>query len=162
MVKRICNVFEPATKLFKGVAVQDILGKCWLAIPFRLGACVNMPVKELDGYRIIDAKYENRFCILMAEKKGKYSRFVIFFDEQHSNYTIRVSEDINFDDINFTVNSKGVCILAIEDDKAEIFRDNNKVSCFDDFPVSSAMKLLTDGMTVMFINKKKIYSVNMK
>ena len=162
MVKKLCSVFESATKLYKGVAVQDVLGKCWLAIPFRPGACVNIPVKELDGYRIIGACYENRFCILMGEKKGKYSRFVLYFNKEHNSYTCRVSEDVDLDDINFTVNSKGVCILAVGDDKAEVFRDNVKVFDFDSPPFSSAMKLLTDGMTIMFVNKKKLYSVNMK
>lgn len=161
MVKKLCSVFESATKLYKGVAVQDVLGKCWLAIPFRPGACINIPVKELDGYRIVGTQYENRFCILMAEKKGKYSRFILYFNKDHSSYTCRVSEDIDFDDVNFTVNSKGVCILAIGDDKAEVFKDNVKVYDFDS-PVTSSMKLLTDGITVMFINKKKLYSVTMK
>lgn len=162
MVKRVCNVFESATKLYKGVAVQDVVGKCWLAIPFRSGSCANIPIPELDGYRIISSSYESQFCILMGEKKGKYSRFVLHFNEEHNDYTCRISEDVDFDDINFTVNAKGVCILAIENDKAEIFKDNNKVYDFDSPPFSSAMKLLTDGMTVMFINKKKLYSVNMK
>lgn len=161
MIKRLCSVFESATKLYKGVAVQDVLGKCWLAIPFRPGACANIPVKELDGYRIIGAQYENRFCILMIEKSGKYSRVVLFFNKEHNSYTYRVSEDVDFDDVNFTVNSKGVCILAIGDDKAEVFKDNEKIYDFDS-PVTSSMKLLNDGMTVMFINKKKLYSVQMK
>jgi len=162
MVKRMVNVFESATKLHKGVAVQDVLGKCWLAIPFRAGSCVNIPAKELDGFRIISAKYESRFCILMGEKKGKYTRFVLFFNDAHDKYTCRVSEDVELDDINFTVNAKGVCILAIDDDKAEVFRDNGKVYDFTDSPFTSSMKLLTDGMTVMFINKKKLYSAAMK
>ena len=98
----------------------------------------------------------------MAEKNGKYSRFVLFFDEMHMSYTVRCSQDVNFDDINFTVNAKGICILAIEDDKAEVFKNNIKIYYFDDSPFSSAMKLFTDGMTVMFVNKKKLYSVTLK
>jgi hypothetical protein len=162
MVKRLCNVFESTTKLFKGVAVQDILGKCWIAIPFRPGACINIPVPELDGYRIVDAKYENCFCVLMAEKKGKYSRFVIQFDGLHTIYSCRKTEDTNLDSINFTVNAKGVCVLAIEDYKAEVFKDNNKIYEFDSPPFSSSTRLLTDGMSVMFISSNKLYSVNMK
>jgi tRNA A-37 threonylcarbamoyl transferase component Bud32 len=162
MVKKLCSVFESATKLYKGVAVQDVLGKCWLAIPFRPGSCINVPIKELDGYRIVGANYDNRFCILMAEKKGKYSRFILFFNKEHNSYTCRVSEDVDFDDINFTVNAKGVCILAIGDDKVEVFKDNEKVYDFGTSPFNSSMKLITDGITVMFINKKKLYSVNMK
>jgi hypothetical protein len=98
----------------------------------------------------------------MAEKSGKYSRFVFYFDILHTKYTCRISADVDLDDINFTVNAKGVCILAIDDSKAEVFKDNSKVYDFDAPPFTSSMKLFTDGMSVMFINKKKLYSVNMK
>ena len=54
------------------------------------------------------------------------------------------SENINFDsNIRFTT-------------------DNGKIYDFDNPPFSSSMKLLTDGMTIMFITKKRVYSVNMK
>ena len=42
------------------------------------GTTVNIDLPELEGYRVIDAKYSKNILLLILEKKGKYFRYVFF------------------------------------------------------------------------------------
>jgi len=160
--KTVCNVFEPATKLFPGVAVQDILGNCWLAVPYQESFCGNIHIPELDGQRIIDAKYENGVCILISEKDRKYNRAVLCFNERVSAYTIRIEEDIAYNGVNFTTKPNGVCIHIPDDSKVEVFKDNAQVKIIDNPPFSTGMRLKNDTISVYFIDNEKLYTVGLK
>jgi len=162
LTKQVGNVFEPATKLFPGVAVQDILGKCWMAIPYSPGKLSNLNIPELDGQRIIDAKFENNVCIVVSEKDGQYNRTVLCFDAQVTHYTCRIDEDVDFTGVNFTTLKNGVCIHIPADDRVEVFKDNSTVKVVNDPPFSTDMKLVNDSTGVMFINRNKLYSVSLK
>lgn len=149
------------SKLYKGVAVQEISGSNWLAIPYEPGYCFNAEIAELEGYRIINARYENRFCVLMAEKDAKYHRIVIFFDEKHTNYTCRITEDVDFTDVSFAVKGNGICVLSTSESTVEVTKDNKKVYEYADPPFDPDIRLLTDGLSIMFFNNRKIYEVTM-
>jgi len=162
LTKEISNIFEPAIKLFPGVAVQDILGRCWLAIPYSFGKCASIAVPELDGERIIDAKFEGVFCILISEKKGAYKRSILHFNNKMTSYTIRVDNDIAYEGVNFTVLSNGVCVHMPSDDTVEIFKDNNKIKTVPNPPFTTDMKLSNDAVSVLFIKDTGLYSVKLK
>jgi hypothetical protein len=156
----VCNIFHNY-KVFKGVIIQDILGECRLAIPYKQQTCINIHVKELDGYRIIDAKYEKRFCIILAEKNGNYRRFIVNFNESHDIYSIRI-DDGDIDEINFTVKENGLCILLVGFEKLEAFFNNDKIKVLKNPPIDSTMKLFNDNNKVMIIDNKTVYSVTLK
>ena len=160
-MRTVCNVFEPASKLLKGVVIQDILGKCWMALPYKPQACKNIHIKELDSYRILDAKYSSKICIVMAEKQGTYDRFIICFSDDHSTYTIRTDADVEIGTVNFAVLSKGLCITVINDLKVEAFFNNDKVKVIDNPPFDSSMKLINDGDKLLFIDKIRLYSATL-
>lgn len=149
------------SKLYKGVAVQEILGKVWLAIPYEPGKCFNGQITELEGYRIINAQYDNRFCVIMAEKDRKYHRIVLFFDKLHKSYTCRISEDVNLTDISFAVKGNGVCVLSADSQTVEVTQDNQKVYEYTDPPFDPDTRLHTDGLSIMFFNGKILYEVKM-
>ena len=159
MTKTLTSV-SGNTKLYRGVAVQDALGKHWLAIPFLPGKCTNIPVPELDGYRIVVAKYENRYCQLMGERSGKYTRFVLYFSEDHTTYKCRSAVG-PYIGISFAVNAKGICVSALED-QAEICFGDSKISTHSDSPFDPDTELLTDGLNIMFIDDRKLYQVRLK
>lgn len=163
----VCNIFEPACKMFRGVVVQDILGKCWIAIPYRPGSCYNSHVPELDGYRIIDAEYASGmhagFCVVLAEKSGFYDRFIFRFKlEDFSNYSVRIENNVEIDIVNFVVLPNDLCIMVINDLRVEAFFDNRKIKTIDNPPFNSSMKLFNKGMKVLFVNKNKLHSVRLK
>lgn len=161
-MKPISNIFESATKLYSGVAIQDILGKCWVVIPYKTGRCFNGPIKELDNLRIIDAKFEHHVLIVIAEKGGQYHRYTICFDEAVEKYTCRVEDDVQDTAVNFTCLSNGICVHLTDDDTVEVFRTNDKVKEIKDPPITTDMRLMNDSTGIVFINKNGLYSLKLK
>jgi len=162
LTKEVSNIFEPATKLFPGVAVQDILGKCWLSIPYAEGKCASIAIPELDGDRILDAKFEGAICILISEKSGKYKRTVLHFNDKVNAYSIRVEDDVAYEGVSFTYLSSGVCVHVPSDSMVELFRDNSKVKTVANPPFTTDMKLSNDVTSVLFVNDTGLYTVKLK
>lgn len=162
LTKEVSNIFEPATKLFPGVAVQDILSKCWLAIPYAEGKCASIAIPELNGERILDAKCDGAICILISEKAGKYKRTVLHFNDKVNAYSIRVEDDVAYEGVNFTYLSSGVCVHVPSDSMVELFRDNSKVKTVANPPFTTDMKLSNDVTSVLFVNDTGLYTVKLK
>lgn len=160
-MKMICTIFESSYRIFEGIILQNILGKCWAAIPYAPKTCANFNIPELDGYRIIDAKYNSKVAIILGEKKGSYDRFTLLFNDEHSKYSIRIDKNVDLDTVNFVVLPNGVCVTVINGQKVEIFNSNNKVKEIMNPPFDSDMKLFLDGATVMFANKNMLHTVKL-
>lgn len=163
----VCSVFEPAFRMFRGLVAQDIMGKCWLAIPYKSGTCHNIHISELDGYRLLDAEYmsgfKSGFCVVIGEKKGRYDRFIIHFMGDHSfQVNIRMETDVETDTVNVTVLPNDLCVMVVNDLNVQAFFDNTKVKVVDKPPFDSSMRLFHEGMTVMFANRHKLHTVRLK
>lgn len=163
----VCNIFEPAYRMFRGVITQDIMGKCWIAIPYKSGSCHNIHVPELDSYRIIDAEYSSGhrsgFCVLIAEKDGRYDRFILHFDlTKNTAPSVRVEDDVEIDTVNIVVLPNDLCIMIVNDLSVHAFFDNSKVKVIDKPPFDSSMRLFHENTTVMFANRNKLHSVGLK
>lgn len=159
---RTCaSVSSLTAKIFDGVVYQDLLGKSVLTIPYSQGLCVNVMIPELDKHRIIDIKMIDNFCVINAERKNIYHRFVLIFDGNYTKYSIRKIEAIDYDAINFTV-LKGICALLNTDGELELFKEALKVKAVSNAPFDSSMKLVTLNDKVHFINGKFLYKVSTK
>jgi hypothetical protein len=149
------------SRLFDGVLCQNLLGKPFLTVPTESGFASYKTV-ELEDYRVIDMKLERNICVLMAEKKGIYYRFVFIFDHKKHTYDLRITKDVPFDAINFTVTRKGICILSTENNQLELFRDNRAVKVVENSPIDSSMTLFSFDNTVYFAHENKVMSITMK
>ena len=78
------------------------------------------------------------------------------------SYTYRKNEDTHYVPINFTVLANGVCVFMPEDDKIEIFIDNQKIKTMNDPPITTDAQLFNDSVSVLFINKNKLYNLKLK
>lgn len=159
--KEVARVFRSAVQLYQGVAIQDILRTCWMAIPYESGKCVNIHIPELDRRRILSAKYENRKCITVSESRGEYRRHIIIFNEPHTSYEITEIKEDGYRDVNFTVLHNGVCVHAISEDAIQVFRDFDKVREYMDPIFNTGNPLSTDGISVFFTQEDKFYKVSM-
>ena len=168
IIKRTWNVEANAAKIFSNVIYQSALGSAVLAIPLSThtkSAFVTKQIPELDRYQILDAKYDNRVCVLTGHLSGRYDRIILIFDEKHDKYTIRVIKDIDYGSINFVTLDNGVCILITDDDAIEIFLnrlDKPDVKRIEDPVINSTMRLCKDGTTVKFFRENKLYQIKMK
>jgi hypothetical protein len=167
IIKRTYSIEKSSSKLFGNVVYQSALGSAVLAIPlstYTKSSCITKLIPELDKYRIIDAKYENRICVLTGHKSNRYDQIIIIFDEQHDNYRVRVIKDIDYDSINFTCLDNGVGILMV-DDALEIFLnriDKPDVKHVEDPILNSEMRLCKSGTQLRFFRDNKLHSMRMK
>jgi hypothetical protein len=148
--------------------VQSALGAAVLAIPLSThtkSAFITKRIPELDGYQIIDAKYENRICAITGHASNRYDRIIIIFDEKHDQYRVRIIKDVDYGTLNFTTLDNGVCIMITDDDAIEIFLnriDKPDVKRIEDPVINSTMRLCKDGTTTKFFRDNKLYQIKMK
>lgn len=168
LIKRTWNIEAHSAKLFSNVIYQSALGAAVLSIPLSThtkSAFITKQIPELNEYQIIDAKYENRVCILTGHKNNIYTRIIIIFDENHNKYRCRYINDIDYGAINSTTLDNGVCVMITDDDAIEIFLNNiNKpdIKRIEDPVINSTMHLFKDGTTLKFFRDDKIYQMKMK
>ena len=149
-----------STKAYDGVIFQDLLGKQHITLPYEQGKVSTLHIKELDGFRILDARSERNVCAIMAEKKGKYYRIVLTFNSTYTKYTIRSKSDVDYADINMTVLPTGVAILATND-QVEIFK-GDQVKVMDNPPFDSTTRIYNVNGVLHYVDGKQIFSAKIK
>ena len=158
--KLVGKVLAQATQLFHGVAIQNMLGTYYASIFPAEGQCIQTRLGFLDGYRIVEAKYERNVLMVIGVKKGKYDRFV--FDV--ASGAIRTVKDVSNAGLNFTVLDNGICVCIDEQERVEIFhkRKINQLKVVDDPAIHGGMRLFTDGGKVLFADGRDLFSFTMK
>ena len=164
---------EHATRLYHGVAIQNLLGASWASLFPQSGKTYQMHLKELDEYRAIDARYDNDkspasetgVLMVMGVKNGQYDRLVFRFNENFKDYDVRVVEDVTPTGLNFVVLDTGICVCMTEEEKLEL------VSCrmgsvgmkvIDDPILGGDMRLHKEGGRVAFPKGNKVYAMGLK
>ena len=160
--KSVENLSQFTATLYDGCVIQDLLGVYYLAVPYAKGACCNRPVHELKGYRVVDAKAERNVVVVLAEKGGKYDRFIIVFDKDFRSLEVRKAENVAYDTINFTVVSSGLCLLLTNPGEVELFTNAKQFETLSDPPFDSAMRLFNNEDGVFFINGNSIHQIKRK
>jgi hypothetical protein len=154
-----------ATKVYDGVIVQQMLDRYVVSLFPSSGKSYQINLPELDGYRVLEGKYENNVLMLMAEKKGKYSRFVMRFSSDFNSHDMRLVENVDYTNLNFTVTDAGICTMINEEEKLEAFsnkKDAGTIKIMEDPAIDGAMCLWHDGVKVIFSKDDKLYSMKMK
>lgn len=154
-----CNL-SSSYKVYQGVIVQDDFMKIRLAIPFSKGRCINTHIRELDGQRIMDARYDKGVCIIMTEGRGQYFKYTVCFDKAHYAYIIKKENITDYYPINFIVLPNKLCV-SMGVDKLSLFKDNTGKKEVTDLPFDASMRLYHDNMQVLFVNDRTLYSISM-
>lgn len=170
----VANVMPHATKLYQGVAVQDMFGVRMVSIFPEQGFHRPVKINELAGIKITEAKYEghvgdkNEGHVLMVigldEKSGEYNRYIFRFATDWESYDVRIVENITPIGINFTVLSNGICVCLTENENIELFssrKDSVGLKSIDDPAIKADMRLCHSGTQVQFAHGHKMYSISM-
>lgn len=163
--KVVANVMSQSTKMYDGVVIQNMLGSCYVSVFPKAGTHQQVRIKELEGHKIVDAKYENNILMVIGFENGKYDRFTIRFDSTFSSYDTRVTEDVVYYGLNFAVLDNGICVQINEDENLVLMRnvkDDNRITVVDDDAINSDMKLFSDGDRAVIGRGEKLYSLTMK
>jgi hypothetical protein len=160
--KELENVSVTSAKLYDGCVIQDLLGKKYLTLPYKLGSSFSKHVPELDGYRIVDAKSDKTVTVVIAEKSGQYDRFIIVYDRKFTQSGVRKVEDVAYDTINFAVMENGLCILLASDTEMELFSTAAQYEVLTNPPFDATMKLFTTPDGFFFVNGNSIHQIRRK
>lgn len=149
-----------ATKVFDGCIIQNMLGSYYLTIFPISGRSYQIKLSELTGYKIIDAKYENKMLVVVAKNKN-YDRFIFKISDDYVKYDLRINTDIVSNDINFTVNENGVCVLMLEEGLIEASK-GMAIKQIHDKILESDMKFYHENDRMMFTKGSKAYYMRLK
>jgi hypothetical protein len=159
------NVLEHATKLYDGVAIQNLLGATYVSVFPTQGASLQFRVPELDRAKIVDAKYDGGVLMVLAARKGTYDRYVFRVDSE-SEYDVRVVKDVTPSGLNFvTLDGPGICVCLTEESKLEVFsvqKGYSKINVVEDKALHGGMRLYKSGGKVVFATGTKLYSLSLR
>lgn len=160
------SCMENNAQFFSGTVVQNLLGVYYVSVFPQSRSCRQYPIKELDGYKIVDAKYENKVLMVVGvNKSGEYDRFVFRFAKDWSGYDVRKIEDITFVGLNFTVLSNGICVSLTEEEDVEIFhseKDQGGVKKYQDSSLKGDMELYHQGNQTVFTRGSELFTISVK
>ena len=160
----VANVLEQSTRFFDGVIIQNLFDAYYVSIFPLTKQCRQIALRELDGQRVIDAKYEGRILMVMAvDKKGHYNRFIFAFKNDW-NYTFSKKENVTYAALNFTVMDNDICVHIDEEENIEVFHVDKlaSVKVITDDAINQDMLLAHKGASVLFTRDNEFYSMKMK
>lgn len=164
-MKQVANIVSKATSVFDGVLIQNLLEATYVSIFPKTGSHYQVRMKELEGYRIVDARFDRGVLMAIGVKNGKYDRFVFRFDNEYSSYDAAVVQDISPMGLNFTVIDTGICVHIDEEECVNVFqaiKDGKRVPSIKDPAISSDMQLYRWGGQAVVSRGEKLYSFKMK
>jgi len=167
-VRSYWNIMPNSSEMFSGLVYQSILGKPYLMIPVptkKSTQCHVIPISELEDYKIIEAKHDSQVVQIICFKDGMYDRVTIVFSEKYDNYSLRTTKDVDYKYNNFIVLENGVVASIVEDGQMEIYfnnLNNTRIRVVDSKDIRTSMLLMKDGITVLFAEGTKLYSMKLK
>ncbi len=164
-IQNVGNIMPFATRIFDGVIIQDMLGVPVTSIFPEPNTSYQFTLEELKGYKIIDAKYDNKILMVIGNKGSKYDKFIFKIKDDFTSYSTRKVEDISYYGINFVVLQNGIVIHINHLEEMEIFSnkdDSAKIKVIDNNSVTGNMKLFKDGTKALFSTGDTLYRIKMK
>lgn len=166
MPKTVWTISENSSELFKNIIVQNILGCKHYVIPNPSKGQMNMRrLFVLDGYKVLDAKYENKVAVFSIFNQTSIEyKLLVLTGIEGAKYSSRYINTNGMAEVNFVTLDNGIVIL-IYDDQMEIFSNDissKKVKIIKDKELSSNMILCKKGVSTRFFTDNKIYNIKMR
>jgi hypothetical protein len=156
------NVLENATELYDGVAVQSLLGACYVSLFPRPGSCRQVHLKELDGARVVDARFDGGVLMLLAAREGRYDRWTFRFDPRCAAYDARVARDVACAGLDFVTLDTGLCLHLNEAGELEVFpaaKGGEGMRVIRDAALQGG-RLFRDGAQALLARGETVYKVS--
>ena len=162
---RVWKVPPHARTVLQSMLFLNVLGKSHLLLPFRPGSCQILATPELDGYRIIDGRWDQGVAMVVAVKNDCYQRFVFRFNTAHTRYDLRVEDAGDTPAVNFVTLANGVVVGLNGNDTLEIFaagaEQNTIKTVTATAVVNNSMTLAKDGNKVLFFRGEKLCEITL-
>lgn len=164
-VRAAANVMMNSTRMFEGLAVQNLMGAHYASLFPAPGVCHQLRLPELDGYQLLDARLCRNVLLAVGARGGRYDRLVFRFADDFGSYDSRVTPDVSTPDINFTVLDTGVVLHLDEEGALELFsrrKGASDVQTFEDPGVGADARLFHIGAQAYVARGPKLYKFTMR
>ncbi len=165
VISPVANVMDNSSLPFNGLVMQDMLEAWYASIFPKVGLHYQIHLKELAGYKIIDAKFDNGIIVVVGSKKGRYDKFIFRLSQKYDNYDFREIKDVDYIEMNFAVLETGVCASITEDGQLEL--SVNKMGVVDvkvvnDPIISEDMTICSNGSHAVVFKDNVLYKISLK
>lgn len=163
-LRPVANVMAHATRLWDGVALQDVLGCCWVTLCPQAGQAHSLRLPELDGARVADARFDGGVLMVLAHRDGRYECRVFRFGAEYADYDVRVSDDVTPAGLNFVTLERGVCVHLTETGDLEVFRREKGAPGMKllQSPGLGGVRLFRDGTQVLGVRDTVVYELSLR
>jgi hypothetical protein len=160
--RTIGQVLRNATHLFDGVVLQNLLGAWYASLLPEPRTCYQARIKELDGYRIVEARSERNVLLVVATISGRYDRLTFRFNREFSGYDVRIQRDIDNAGITFSVLESGIC-LSLTGDDLEVFTCRPGSADLRIVPAAdlAGVRLFHRGAQALFARSNKLFKFSL-
>ncbi len=161
LVKSVTNVYEKSLKRLNNVYINKLYEKNIIIIPIGNSVFFKETFSELNGCRIVNAKYQNHILSITYFNKSKelFTTYYRLNKNLNSKEIIYQEKDM---EIDFAVTEKGVCIINKKDElhitSNKYKTDNNKT--IEDKNLSS-VRLYSNKTGVFAISNNVLYTISM-
>lgn len=127
------------------------------------GFCYQSPIKELIGYRIVEAELQKNILQIVTAKAGKVHRWVFKFDEKYSTYKVTQIDLTSsaFHGINFAVLEKGVVVEQYGDNDLRLYSTKFEADADKVVQNTGVYTLYAEGNTLMGVVKTDVYELSL-
>jgi hypothetical protein len=164
-LRPVANVMIRSTRMFEGMAIQNLLGANYVSIPTADGMCHQVRIPELDDYQIVDARRDRNVLIVVVTAEGRYDKFIFRFSDDFSGYDCRRLDDIVSTGIEFTVLDSGIVLHLAEDGRLEVFpnvRESAKIRVIRDQALDEDLRLFHTGTQALIAGGPSLYKIRLK
>ncbi len=164
-LKTVGTVLEQATQLFEGVALQNLVGAWYASLLPRRGLCHQVRLAELDGFQVLEAKFQSGVLLVQAARNGQFQKFIFRFNADYTAHDTRTAPSVAAHALNFTVLTQGMCLHLTESDELELFPAKMGAAGLKvvaDPVLASDCRLLSDGTQALFARAETLYRFTMR
>ena len=164
-VRVVANVMPKSTLLFDGLAIQNLLGASYAAIPSAQDVCHQVRLAELDGYQVIDARLLRNVLVIVAAKAGIYDKLIFRFAHDFSSYDVRVVANTATIDIDFAVLDSGIVLNLTDEGDLEVFSrhmNSAPVRIINDPAIRGDLRLFQVGTQALTARGNRLYKIKMR
>jgi hypothetical protein len=164
-VRVVAKVMMKSTLLFEGLAIQNLLGASYAAIPTALDVCHQVRLAELDSYQVIDARLLRNVLVVVATKSGIYDKLIFRFADDFNSHDVRVVANTSAIDIDFTVLDSGIVLNLTDEGDVEVFsRDKNsaQIRVINDPAIRGDLTLFHVGTQALIARENRLYKIKMR
>jgi serine/threonine protein kinase len=155
---------ESGSNIFQGCIIQNVLGRQIVYI-MDVSSLNQIPLPELDGMVIVDAKYLNHVLVVVAtDRKTQECNRYVFRLKPSFVYDVRIVKDVDPGvGVVFTISQRGVVILKNEDDQLEIFHSDvghkdMKIVPLDKLEIDDLWNVAGD---IVFTKENEIHKISL-